>query len=103
MPGHYVHFLFSPACTIHGDPRIRPDSLVGDMPVGGRQGVGSLLFISTPSQKLLEYLVFHSYTDYAMGVFLRRWQPLGTVQSYYKLAAAHCNEDVAGRIHLEGY
>ena len=98
MPGHFVHFLFSPAYTIHDDPLIFPDACVSNA-----EGAGNLLFISTPSHTLLEYTVYHSYSDYAMGPFFRRWQRLGSVERYYGLTAAQYNEEVAGLTHLEGH
>ena len=68
MPGHYVHFLFSPAYDM-GDGKVYPHHHGRSLGM-----VGSLLFISTPSQKLSDYQNHHFLSEFAMGP----WFPAGT-------------------------
>ena len=77
MPGHHVHAIIVPAHDVEGDLCF---GLEGD---GAYRSVGTIMLMSTPSHRLSQYELFHSYAEFSMGPFSRSWHRLGTYESEY--------------------
>ena len=78
MPGFYQHsILFRAVAMAPGGGAILP---VGHMVPGQRyQDAGALLCLSTPTQLLSDYDVYHTESELAMGPFHQKWVYVGKV------------------------
>ena len=101
MPGFFVHSIMAPAIEVGG--RLYP----GLSNVADYTSVGTLLFVSTRTQRLSDYDMYHSYEEYSMGPFGRQWELVGTARNYLghteDEVTMESMRDLAGDIHTEGY
>ena len=101
MPGHYVHSICAPAMEIEGQLR------AGTSHEGIYVTRGSILFVSTRSQRLSDYLAYVSEAEYGMGPLHQTWRSIGTAADVYPLVRRQVTmssmRELAGPVFTEGY
>ena len=101
MPGYYVHSIFAPAMEIAGQLR------AGISHEGNYMTRGSILFVSTTSHELSDYLAYASEAEYGMGPLHQTWRSIGTAADVYPLVRRQVTmssmRELAGPVFTEGY
>jgi len=97
MTEAYLHIV-----TLPGRCPPDPEQLSADGEEGNATE-GMLLFMSTSSHRLCDYIVCHSVEEYGMGFALDTWRYRGTLGSNGFPVGVSSTYELAGPVHTEGF
>ena len=92
---HYVHFVAAP-----GRFKIAPVPANAEP---DNAGEGMVLFMSSSTHRLFDYMLLHTPEEYGLGLALSTWLYRGTVSSNGYPIGSKSVFDMVGSIHTEGF